>query len=356
MYIIANTHPVEFGGMIKAPGFRAFQYFCQSKTHFAKTKYVLFVERYNLYNNKMGIYQQYKANSNVIILARDNFETFVERIEDSSFVFTQADFVAEAYLAKEKNDVYYDILAPKLLELTVGGFNPAQIKKYEVYHDHMLHLAKEVFVNGEKTLDWIRSDSQNTDIGKLNKFTPTQPFSMQTRKNREFIFFGGTTHNWINNTHFLRTMYAYLKKEPDQKAFFLTNPVNLQTPANREISQLSLLHNVHFITNVTLHNYLDILGMSFGFLDLSDHTLEREYSTSTRVLQSIYAGVPALHQTNTGLDSFWPEFPGLLVDADAFHADHVHEFVQNAKKKNYSGALEQARIIKDEILNTDIFC
>ncbi|MEM8855219.1 MAG: hypothetical protein AAGD34_16050 [Pseudomonadota bacterium] len=348
-YIVANMLPPHFGWHTRAPSLRAEQLAAQARTVFDDVRYLIFQERHNLLKSQQGFCVLTTAKPDTVVLRRDGFEAFVNRIPKATFVFSQADFVDEARLAAGAHTIVYDILAPKALELEVAGAGIVDVRRYERHHARMIDVSARVFVNGRKSQRLFAGDLAEADHC-LNPFAPSPSRDVDTAP-RTHVMFGGEPQRWTDSAPMFDAMASFLAGDPQTPAFMISaTPTDTQA-VSRAHSALWLLPNVTAMWNLSPLNYGEALARSVGFVDWTPLNRERAYATSTRVLQAVSAGVPVLHQAGTGLDEFWDAFPGKALEGP-ITPDAIGAFVRDARAgaftENVAKAQEAMRLIGED--------
>jgi hypothetical protein len=341
VYIIANALPAEFGWGTIAPSLRAQQLANQARRAGADVTYIIFQSRYKLINRERRSAFLVGARSDTIVTRVEDMAGLAARLPMGTMIFTQADFAETAEAVKFYHNVIYDILAPKVVEISVGGFSQSEIDEADRNHRLMLGIADRIFVNGEKTLEYFGGDLNAHPDCVINRFAP-KPLGSGERRNQRHLIFGGRVQKWNEVDEFYAVMAKFFRRYPKVPAFFFSPEVSLNDPRSRHISALALMPNVRFVSTLPLRAYMELLTAGLGFIDVGAENEERKYSTSTRVLQAVGAELPVLHQPGTGLDSFWQVFPGERIAMANFDDEAVADFVLEAHKGRYNDACRLA--------------
>lgn len=353
-YIVANMLPPEYGWMTRAPGMRAQQLAHQARQHFKNVKYIIFFERFNMVENENGLFQRLSARSDTILIEKNFFHDFVHYADPSVIIFTQADFAAQAKMAKSKHLVIYDILAPKVLELENGDFDQKEIDDYRSNHAKMIDYAERVLINGDKLYHLLGLDFGLDANIYINKFTPVTAL-MDLQLTGDYIVIPATEQRWTSKDNFLKIIHSYLASNSSTKAFVIQANTSC-THSNRYLSALSLLPNTRMLCPMSTNNYHEILAHSSCLLSWDRGTTERIYSTSTRIIHAVSLGLPVLHQKNTGLDSFWPKFPGVRLDSRISPSyEDVEIFIKSVHDGEYQSAISEAREEMRKVLSSTFF-
>lgn len=351
-FIVCNMFPPEVSPDVRAPGLRAEQLFHQAKQEFDEVYYIMFKSRFDLLTKRRNIGLSYKASPNFLVIHNIYLERFLDRTEPSTFIFTQVEFFEAFKTVRShgKHKIVYDILAPKALELKCAGASEKKVGLTDFVNGRMISQADRVFVNGQKNRDLYDQHISQIDSVFLNPLTPVRQHDLKKGPSRDFVFFFGTSQKWTDNSYLLEHMSEFLAENPDVKSFVLTPAIVDQS--SREsiyLSRLYHLPNVRMVWNLSYESMLSLLMRSYAILDWSVLNEERHNSTSTRLIQAVSYKCPIMGNSDTGLDYFWPEYPGVTLDTYPTYSE-IDYFISEAKSGAYKALIEQAQERNEEVL------
>ncbi len=300
--------PPSKADIVRAPGLRAEQLFQQAKLNFSDVKYLMFTSRKKLlYDRKKDyVFRGILNNKEFIFIDDDYLDNFLNLIDKSVFVFSQLEMDKAFFKAKKKHFVIYDILAPKYLELKCGQSSFSKIIEAEKLNKEFIKLADRVFVNGEKNLLLFKNELNKNQEVYNNPFCPLSIRPSFKNKRDQILFFSGG-QKWTDNSLFLKNIYLCLEKMLNVDAILISDLKDHENPEAKWISKLVQLPNVKRYQSLSFNAYKFLLKRVAGTLDWSSPNEEREFSTSTRIIQAVANGSAVFTLGNTGLDYFWEE-------------------------------------------------
>ena len=342
-FIVCNMYPPAKLNFVRAPGLRAEQLFYQAKLNFPKVKYLMLTSRKKLLNSRgeKYVFKGFYRNKDFIYIDDDLFEDFLQRIEPSVFVFSQLEMKSIILRAAKNNFIIYDILAPRHLELQCAeGFSKNSLDEAINLNKLFIEISDRVFVNGLKNLDFFKDQLSKHKNVLNNPFCPlvTEP-AFDHSRNKILFFSGG--QKWVDNSLFLQNIYECLKNMPEIEAIFVSDLKDHENPEAKFISKLVQLPNIIRYESLSYFAYKSLLSKVAGTLDWSSINIERKYSTSTRIIQSVGCGSAVFTLEDTGLDFFWNNFPGER-SINPPSAEQIKSFICSAINHNYKNDLLDA--------------
>lgn len=348
-YVVCNMFPPLVSDVVRAPGLRAEQLAHQAKAQFGRVIYLMLKSRYNMLLRAAPAIQRVRAHPDFLVIHDTYMNEFLDRIDRSAFVFTQPQMRPLFERVIGRHAVIYDILAPKALELRCGGAAQNEIKAAENTHRFFADHADRILVNGSKNMDLFGADLERAGAkGHNNPFCPM--VGELPEEERLGVMFFSSAQKWTNNASFLNNIATCLADRPEVNAYFMSALKPHEDPESTAISRLLQLPNVRRVSGLSYPAHLGLLARCACVMDWSRVNEERRNSTSTRLLQAVASGAAILGNAGTGLDAFWPDYPGENHE-DVPGSRDISDFIDAALSGHHRDQIAAAQASNRQVLS-----
>ena len=164
-----------------------------------------------------------------------------------------------------------------------------------------------------------------------------------------FLFFS-SAQKWTNNSHFLRSMASFLSQERSIQSVLISPLKSHEDAESPALSVLEELPNVRRFSSLSYRAHSALLKKCTAVMDWSSMNIEREYSTSTRLIHGVASGAAIFGNGNTGLDRFWNSYPG-MAPTDAPDEAVIGSFLGDVNGGIFRDSISNARRWNDLVLN-----
>lgn len=345
-FIVANDPPPTTVPYASGPGMRAHQLCHQLRAAGHDATIVMFADRYL----KTSAGQSEMANRrDLLLVPEDKIHAFIRRVPPSTFFFTQANFVRELRWAAERHTVVFDCTARKDLEISFTN-NPGSVEKYLKNERIYVENSDQIIVTSRKLQTYMK-ETYGRDSG-LN------PFAFECHSFQKFdaptIFLGGRIHDWTDYSASFSAVAEHLAENPSHRGVVLMTDDLRRVPEiyTRSVSALLHLPNVDILGRLPLAQVSQLVGRSHVFIDIAEKNAERSFATSVRTAHAMSVGTPILHNSETGLDALFPDYPGLR--SDTIDSALVAEGLSGSLEGRYRASVESAQNVMTQYLKADV--
>lgn len=325
-FIVANALPPHFGWQLRADSLRAEQLAHQAGHVFEEVRYLLFLERLNLFRTERDPAVLARVPSDTTVIPLGTFEAFSERIAPAAFVFTGPDYAGSAAVAARRHTVIYDITQQDFDDPAVPD---AQRARLERGHEALLGVAARRFVRSSST------GASNAVVNPLALPT-TQP----THKAALVL---GASHAPADPLPGLRASTDFLRASPEQAIIVAERPDPFETHAS-EYGALATRQNTTALLALSNANWRDVLSAAFGYADLSHPDPASHPASAFQATHAVASGVPILcgAHSEPAMSPLLDPFPGAIVNGP-LDADALSAFVAKSRDGGYHEALAKAQ-------------
>lgn len=246
-------------------------------------------------------------NPNVVIMSNANHgESIMPYLDDESS--RQTIFV-------------YDLFAPKLLEMTYGGFSESEIDGMYHRKKKLLQKADLVIVNGEKKLAYLGGNVLENENYKIVYEKPTRVvnFSIPISLENDLIssndipqikfFKGGYNQFWNEEVEINNKIRKMILEHPNAELHRIEAKHWGGKQSLQDIRNIAVKNGDEYLYGLQdLNSYIQILKKMSISIDVFCRTKEREYAMVTRTVVSLCAGTPVIHPAFTELGKYISEY------------------------------------------------
>ena len=215
----------------------------------------------------------------------------------------------------------YDLFAPKLLEMTYGGFSESEIDEMYRRKKKLLQKADLIIVNGEKKLTYLAGNVLENEKYKFVHGKPTKVVNfsipillknhvLSSNDISQIKFFkGGYNQFWNEEVEINNKIQKMILAHPNAELHRIEAKHWGGKQSLQDIKNVAVKNGGEYLYGLQdLNSYVNILKKMSISLDVFYRTKEREYAMVTRTVVSLCAGTPVIHPAFTELGKYISEY------------------------------------------------
>lgn len=320
IFLIANDVVPGCDLPVAGPGIRAYGIFQGLRAHGYDAWIVAPIKQLNRVN-RMTFRKILTGVEGILYIDFNSLADFINEQSPDACIICNSNRYGDLFAPGKNtlNDsikVIYDFFAPKLLELIYDSSTYPAEQIVELKKRKILTLEKShgIIVNGPKKIPYVLAllldlNKDFRSIPVKNVWTGVgidrqQNYKPQTPLN---LIISGYTHGWDQTDK--DAMDSYLSSS-NEIHLHLIQPHHWgeNIEGVYESNRIRTERNVTRYTILSYEGFIKMLLEMHLSVDLFERNLEREYSTATRTIVSLAAGLPVIHPAYTELSPLIREY------------------------------------------------
>lgn len=298
--------------------------------------------RYNELTKNMALCHTLRSHPDFMVVEDRSIDTFLQRLEPSMFVFGPEDAAQMLIPELDKHVAVTDILGADT------------IHQYAAQNRALLDRCDRLLINAATDVTRFSKLFDGRENIGLNPFCPiAQPPGAFAQ--RDSILFASSPPSDPPNVSFLNEMAELVDQRPDLKFVFISPFAPLNDAENGAVSRLLHAPNIRHFSTLSHPAYCILMQRCAAIMYCSDGPKTHALSCSTHLVQAVANGAAILGNAHTGLDAFWPSYPGEKTATTPTHTQ-LAAFADRALAGDFAPALQHAQDWNAAVLaDTQVF-
>lgn len=314
---------------VRTPGLRAQQLAEQSQLTCDQVRYVMTRSRYSQLTKNMPLCHTVRSHPDFMVIEDRSLGAFLDRLAPSMFVFGPEEAAQMWVPELHKHVVVTDILSPSTL-----GHALAQNKA-------LLDRTDRFLINAATNIAQFSDVMEGRSNIVLNPFCPIAPPQNNTVP-RDSILFTSSSPTEGPNVAFLTAIAKLFDQRRDMNFVFLSPHKPHDAPESGILSRLIRAPNLRCYASLSYPAYCALLQRSAAVLHWADPAQNTGVTLAPRLLHAVANGASIFGNADTGLDGFWPNYPG-ETSATVPSATQLESFADKALAQGFSPAVQAAQ-------------